>query len=106
VVDNKIVVAFKLTENTVINGQVEKLQVSITVASDSKAQVANSSIMVNKNSKWQEVKEKITITYTEGWTLEGWHFDNKNGALIEDSYLFTENKTVFACTKKIEKNFS
>lgn len=105
VVDNKIVVAFKLKENTVINGQVEKLQVSITVASDSKAQVASPNITVDKNSKWQEVKEKITITYTEGWTLEGWHFDNKNGALIEDSYLFTENKTVFACTKKIEKNF-
>jgi len=87
------------------SGASQKETLTITVGSDSKAHVAKPSITVDKNTKWQDIKAKITITYVEGWTLEAWHFDNKDGALIEDSYSFTENKTVFACTKKTEKKF-
>ena len=106
VVNDKIIVSFKLTENTTIRAKLENIEkLTLTIASDAKANIASPTMTVHKNSKWQDVKSKITITYHEGWTLEGWHFDNKNGALIGDNYIFTENKTVFACTKKIEKNF-
>ena len=106
VVNDKIIVSFKLTENTTIRAKLENIEkLTLTIASDAKANIASPTMTVHKNSKWQDVKSKITITYHEGWTLEGWHFDNKNGALIGDNYIFTENKTVFACTKKIGKNF-
>ena len=83
----------------------QKEMLTITIGHDAKAHVADPSIRVDKNSKWQDVKTKIKITFDSGWIIEDWHFENKDGALIKDDYVFTKNTIVFACSKRTEKTF-
>ena len=102
---DKIVVRHKVLKNVLIKGEVKKEEYTLTINSDSNATVMPRSMNIEKGDLWSDIKKKITITYTTGFELEGWHFDNENGILIEDSYQFTSNKTVFAKTKKIVKTF-
>ena len=106
--NNKIIASFKLTENTTIRAIVEIAKITITVETDRNehAHLATQNLTVNKKSTWKDFKNQITITYDEGWTLEGWHFDNKDGALIKDDDIFTQNRTVCAATKESKKKFN
>ena len=101
----KIVVRHKVLKNVLIKGEVKKEEYILIINSDSNATVITKFMNIEKGNLWSDIKKKITITYTTGFELEGWHFDNENGTLIEDSYQFTSNKTVFAKTKKIVKTF-
>lgn len=103
--NNKIVVHHKILKNVLIKGEVKKIKYTLTITADSNATVTPKSMSIEKGDMWSLIKKKITITYTKDFELEGWHFDDENGMLIEDSYQFESSKTVFAKTKKIVKKF-
>ena len=102
----KIVVRHKVLKNVLIKGEVVEVEkFTLTIMGDSNATVTPTSMKVEKNDLWSDVKKKITARFSDGFELEGWHFDDENGALIGDSYQFTSDKKVFAKTKKIVKTF-
>ncbi|MGP1439057.1 MAG: hypothetical protein ACTTKH_08310 [Treponema sp.] len=101
--NNKIVANYKVLKKVIIQGEVteiKKEKFTLTVASDSNAMATPASIEVEKDDLWSNVKKKLNIEFTDGWELEGWHFDDENGLLIEDSYQFISDKKVFAKTKR------
>ena len=78
-------------------------EVVITVLGDSNVKVTQSpSFNVLKNSTWASVKVKANqkITFTDGFVLKSWHLTNKDGKLLVDTEVFTENTTVFAVSEK------
>ncbi|MGP1415511.1 MAG: formylglycine-generating enzyme family protein [Treponema sp.] len=104
--DNKIVVLYKVLKNVLIKGEVVEVEkFTLTIMGDTNATVNPTSMKVEKNDLWSDVKKRITVTFRDGFELEGWHFDDENGTLIGDSYQFTSDKKVFAKTKKIVKTF-
>lgn len=73
------------------------------MSGDSNVKVAQSpSFNVLKNSTWASVKVKANqkISFTDGFVLKSWHLTNKNGKLLVDTEVFTENTTVFAVSQK------
>lgn len=78
-------------------------EIVITVSGDSNVKVAQSpSFNVLKNSTWADVKVKVNqkISFSDGFVLKSWHLTNKDGKLLVDSEVFTENTTVFAVSEK------
>ena len=73
------------------------------MSGDSNVKIAQSpSFNVLKNSTWADVKVKANqkITFTDGFVLKSWHLANKDGKLLVDTEVFTENTTVFAVSQK------
>ncbi|MEL3906274.1 MAG: leucine-rich repeat protein [Treponema sp.] len=56
-------------------------------------------LTLKKGIKWSEVKAKITVSYKDGYEAAGFRLDKKDGAVLKDDYVFTENKTVFVLSK-------
>ena len=78
-------------------------EIVITVSGDSNVKVAQSpSLNVLKNSTWASVKVKANqkISFSDGFVLKSWHLTNKDGKLLVDTEVFTENTTVFAVSQK------
>ena len=78
-------------------------EIVITVSGDSNVKVAQSpSFNVLKNSTWADVKVKANqkISFSDGFILKSWHLTNKDGKLLVDTEVFTENTTVFAVSEK------
>ena len=78
-------------------------EVVITVLGDSNVKVTQSpSFNVLKNSTWASVKVKANqkISFSDGFILKSWHLTNKDGKLLVDTEVFTENTTVFAVSQK------
>ena len=78
-------------------------EIVITVSGDTNVKVAQSpSFNVLKNSTWASVKVKANqkISFTDGFVLKSWHLTNKDGKLLVDTEVFTENTTVFAVSEK------
>lgn len=71
-------------------------EIVITVLGDSNVKIAQSpSFNVLKNSTWASVKVKANqkISFTDGFVLKSWHLTNKDGKLLVDTEVFTENTT-------------
>ena len=69
---------------------------------DSNVKIAQSpSFNVLKNSTWADVKVKANqkISFSDGFILKSWHLTNKDGKLLVDTEVFTENTTVFAVSQ-------
>ena len=78
-------------------------EIVITVLGDSNVKVTQSpSFNVLKNSTWADVKVKANqkISFSDGFVLKSWHLTNKDGKLLVDTEVFTENTTVFAVSEK------
>ena len=78
-------------------------EIVITVLGDSNVKVTQSpSFNVLKNSTWASVKVKANqkISFSDGFVLKSWHLTNKDGKLLVDTEVFTENTTVFAVSEK------
>ena len=77
--------------------------VTITVKGDEGIIVtAENTLKVDKNSKWQDLKEaaKKKITLKNNYEFVEWRLNDKDGEVLTDDYTFAENKTVFALSKK------
>ena len=73
------------------------------MSGDSNVKIAQSpSFNVLKNSTWADVKVKANqkISFSDGFVLKSWHLTNKDGKLLLDTEVFTENTTVFAVSQK------
>jgi len=78
-------------------------EIVITVSGDSNVKIAQSpSFNVLKNSTWADVKVKANqkVSFSDGFVLKSWHLTNKDGKLLLDTEVFTENTTVFAVSEK------
>ena len=78
-------------------------EIVITVSGDSNVKIAQSpSFNVLKNSAWADVKVKANqkVSFSDGFVLKSWHLTNKDGKLLVDTEVFTENTTVFAVSQK------
>ena len=78
-------------------------EIVITVSGDSNVKIAQSpSFNVLKNSTWASIKVKANqkISFSDGFILKSWHLTNKDGKLLLDTEVFTENTTVFAVSQK------
>ena len=78
-------------------------EIVITVSGDTNVKIAQSpSFNVLKNSTWASVKVKADqkISFSDGFVLKSWHLTNKDGKLLVDTEVFTENTTVFAVSQK------
>ena len=78
-------------------------EIVITVSGDSNVKIAQSpSFNVLKNSAWADVKVKANqkVSFSDGFILKSWHLTNKDGKLLVDTEVFTENTTVFAVSQK------
>ena len=78
-------------------------EIVITVSGDTNVKVDQSpSFNVLKNSTWASVKVKADqkISFSDGFVLKSWHLTNKDGKLLVDTEVFTENTTVFAVSEK------
>ena len=75
-------------------------EIVITVSGDSNVKIAQSpSFNVLKNSNWADVKANQKISFSDGFILKSWHLTNKDGKLLVDTEVFTENTTVFAVSQ-------
>ena len=73
------------------------------MSGDSNVKIAQPpSFNVLKNSTWASVKVKANqkISFSDGFVLKSWHLANKDGKLLVDTEVFTENTTVFAVSEK------
>jgi len=73
------------------------------VSGDSNVKIAQSpSFNVLKNSTWASVKVKANqkISFSDGFILKSWHLANKDGKLLVDTEVLSENTTVFAVSQK------
>ena len=73
------------------------------MSGDSNVKVAQSpSFNVLKNSTWASVKVKANqkISFSDGFVLKSWHLTNKDGKLLVDTEVLSENTTVFAVSEK------
>lgn len=80
----------------------QKDEITITVAGDGSVTVdATPTFNVPKNSKWKDVKITANkkVTYKDGFEADKWHILNKDGEVLEDEKVFSENTTVFATSK-------
>ena len=109
--DGKLLVDTEVfTENTTVfavsqkeNIPPQQNEIVITVSGDSNVKIAQSpSFNVLKNSTWASVKVKANqkISFSDGFVLKSWHLTNKDGKLLVDTEVFTENTTVFAVSQK------
>ena len=107
--DGKLLVDTEMfTENTTVFAVSQmdippQHEIVITVSGDSNAKIAQSpSFNVLKNSTWADVKVKANqkVSFSDGFVLKSWHLTNKDGKLLVDTEVFTENTTVFAVSEK------
>lgn len=84
-------------------GILETAKITITVKHDDNVtKTEPASLIVAKDSKWSEVKGKITVTFKSNYELSGWKLGDKDGAEIKDDYIFSSDATVFAVSKQKE----
>ena len=107
--DGKLLVDTEMfTENTTVfavsqTDIPQQDEIVITVSGDTNVKIAQSpSFNVLKNSTWASVKVKADqkISFSDGFVLKSWHLTNKDGKLLLDTEVFTENTTVFAVSEK------
>ena len=107
--DGKLLVDTEMfTENTTVfavsqTDIPQQDEIVITVSGDTNVKIAQSpSFNVLKNSTWASVKVKADqkISFSDGFVLKSWHLTNKDGKLLLDTEVFTENTTVFAVSQK------
>ena len=82
--------------------------VTITVKGDEGITVtAENTLKVDKNSKWQNLKEtaKNKITLKSNYGFLEWRLNDKDGGVLTDDYTFAENKTVFALSEINDKTY-
>ena len=75
-------------------------QVTLTIRKGANVKsVTPATLTVAKGTAWSAVKDKITVTYDDGYEAAGWKLASAGGADIVDGTVFTENTTVFAVSK-------
>ena len=82
------------------NSSPAAVKITVTVQGDEQVIVQEpKTFQVDKGSVWKTVKEKVKVTYKDGYELLRWNVGNKDGKVLTDEYVFTENTTVFAVSK-------
>lgn len=82
------------------NSSPAAVKITVTVQGDEQVIVQEpKTFQVDKESVWKTVKEKVKVTYKDGYELLRWNVGNKDGKVLTDEYVFTENTTVFAVSK-------
>lgn len=82
------------------NSSLAAVKITVTVQGDEQVIVQEpKTFQVDKESVWKTVKEKVKVTYKDGYELLRWNVGNKDGKVLTDEYVFTENTTVFAVSK-------
>ena len=79
-------------------------KITITVQGDAHVTVNEpKSLPVEKGVKWSAIKDKVKVSYAEGFELSGWKIGTVSGADIKDDTVFNEDTIVFAVSKNINE---
>ena len=79
-------------------------KITITVQGDAHVTVNEpKTLSVEKGVKWSAIKDKVKVSYAEGFKPSGWKIGTVSGADIKDDTVFNEDTTVFAVSKNINE---
>ena len=79
-------------------------KITITVQGDAHVTVNEpKTLSVEKGVKWSAIKDKVKVSYAEGFELSGWKIGTASGADIKDDTGFNEDTIVFAVSKNINE---
>jgi len=79
-------------------------EITITVKGDVGLEVKKpNSFNVKKNSIWKGIKQtaKEKITLKENQEIKEWRVSDVNGEVLEDAFVFAQNTTIYATSKKM-----
>jgi len=86
------------------NDSKKLLPITITVQGDAHVTVNEpKTLSVEKGVKWSAIKDKVKVSYAEGFKPSGWKIGTVSGADIKDDTVFNEDTTVFAVSKNINE---
>ena len=80
-------------------------EITITIKGDVGLEVKKpNSFNVKKNSIWKGIKQtaKEKITLKENQEIKEWRVSDVNGEVLEDAFVFAQNTTIYATSKKNE----
>jgi hypothetical protein len=86
------------------NDSKKPVPVTVTVKGDAHVTVNEpKTLSVEKGVKWSAIKDKVKVSYAEGFEPFGWKIGTVSGADIKDDTVFNEDTTVFAVSKNINE---
>lgn len=86
------------------NDSKKPVPVTVTVKGDAHVTVNEpKTLSVEKGVKWSAIKDKVKVSYAEGFEPFGWKIGTVSGADIKDDTVFNEDTTIFAVSKNINE---
>ncbi len=82
--------------------------VKLTLKADSYIELDDDELIIRENTTWQEIKDEVNakLKFQLGYKLLEWRLGRaKNAKVLNDSYIFKRNCTIYAVSAECEKVF-
>ena len=82
--------------------------VKLTLKADSYIELDDDELIIRENTTWQEIKDEVNakLKFQLGYRLLEWRLGRaKNAKVLNDSYIFKRNCTIYAVSAECEKVF-
>ena len=80
--------------------------IKLTLKADKNIELDDDEFIINGNTAWQEIKDEVNarLKFQLGYKLLEWRLGrSKNAKVLNDSYVFKRNCTIYAVSEECEK---